>query len=112
MTLPYTDLFLGLLGGYMGYSVWARLDSRYLIAGALGLLLVTAVIDASGATAAANGLAIFVFLLLAGGVVLLLVDHVREERRGAPVPAPTSDGRDGGPREPPSQPANERQPSP
>ncbi len=62
----------------MAYSEWAGLDSRYLIAGALVLLVATALVDAAGATNLANTLAEFVFFLLAGGVVLLLVDHVRE----------------------------------
>lgn len=78
MTFPYIPVFLGVLVVYMVYSEWARLDSRYLVAGALGLLVATAVVDAAGATGAANTLAEFVFFLLAGGVVLLLVDHVRE----------------------------------
>lgn len=82
MTFPYVLVFLGVLVAYMVYSEWAELDSRYLVAGALGLLVVTAVVDAAGATGAANTLAEFVFFLLAGGVVLLLVDHVREQPRG------------------------------
>lgn len=81
MTFPYVLAFLVLLALYMGYSEWAGLDSRYLVAGALGLLVLTAVVDAAGATGLANTLAEFVFLLLAGGVVLLLVDHVRERPR-------------------------------
>jgi hypothetical protein len=90
VTFPYTDLFLGLLGAYMIYSAWVRLDSRYLIAGALVVLVAAAVVDAAGATASANTLAIYVFFLLAGGVVLLLVDHVREERPTPVTEAPPS----------------------
>jgi len=78
MDIPYTTIFVGLLVAYLAYSVWARLDGRYPIGAALALLVVTAVVDAAGDVAAANSLAEFVFFLLAGGVVLLLVEHVRE----------------------------------
>ena len=82
MTFPYTAGFLILLVAYLAYSEWAGLDSRYLIAGALALLVATALVDAAGSTDLANTLAEFVFFLLAGGVVLLLVDHVRERPEG------------------------------
>lgn len=75
--------FLGLLLAYMVYSEWARLDSRYLVGASLLLLVITAVVDAAGQSGAANTLAVYVFYLLAGGVFLLLVDHVREERARA-----------------------------
>ncbi len=96
MAFPYVLAFLGLLGVYMVYSEWARLDSRYLVAGALVLLVVTALVDAAGATAAANTLAEFVFFLLAAGVVLLLVDHVRD---ASPAP-PSSRARRRNPKAP------------
>ena len=108
MTLPYTEIFLGLLAGYMVYSAWARLDSRYLIAGALVLLVAAAIVDAAGAAAVANTLAVYVFLLLAGGVVLLLVDHVREERRPSATEPAGSQRGEGGSGQPPAQPANDR----
>ena len=108
MTLPYEELFLGLLGAYMVWSAWARIDSRYLIAGALVLLVAAAVVDAGGATAVANTLAVYVFFLLAGGVILLLVDHVREERRTPTVEPSTSDRGDGGTGEPASQAPDKR----
>ncbi|MGC2289762.1 MAG: hypothetical protein WA688_07905 [Thermoplasmata archaeon] len=107
MTLPYTDLFLGLLGAYMVYSAWTRLDSRYPIAGALVLLVVAAVVDAAGATGAANAIAVYVFFLLAAGVVLLLVDHLREEPRHAPSGLPPSEP-GGGAQDPPSHPADQQ----
>lgn len=75
--------FLALLLVYMVYSEWAHLDSRYLVGASLVLLVATAVVDAAGATGQANVLAVYVFYLLAGGVLLLLVDHVREERAEA-----------------------------
>ena len=108
MSLPYTDIFLGLLGAYMVYSAWARLDSRYLIAGALVLLVAAAAVDASGATGAANTLAVYVFFLLAGGVVLLLVDHVRGDRRAVPAGSPPSERGGDGAQDPAPHPADER----
>ena len=81
MAFPYVDLFLGLLAVYLVYSVWAGLDGRYPVAAALVLLVATAGVDATGATATANILAEFSFFLLVGGVVLLLIEHVRSERR-------------------------------
>ncbi len=81
MAFPLVELFLGLLVVYMLYSLWIGLDSRYPIVAALVLLVVTAVVDAAGDVNAANTLAEFVFFLLAGGVGLLLIDHVREARK-------------------------------
>ncbi len=81
MGFPYVEVFLGLLLGYMVYSVWADLDARFPIGAALVLLVATAVVDALGATDSANTLAEFVFFLLGAGVVLLLIEHVREGRR-------------------------------
>ncbi len=108
VTVPYPDLFIGLLGAYMLYSAWARLDSRFLIGAALILLVVAAVIDAGGATGTANALAVYVFFLLAGGVVLLLVDHVREERPAPSTETPTSKGGSGGAQDPTAHSADER----
>lgn len=107
MTFPYIPAFLVLLVAYMAYSEWARLDSRYLIAAALLLLVATALVDAAGATDIANALAEFVFFLLAAGVVLLLVDHVRDA-----TPARDPPGGDSGLRswEPdPPDPSEDRQ---
>jgi len=78
MDVPYTTIFVGLLVVYLAYSAWARLDGRYPIGAALALLVVTAVVDSAGYVTAANSLAEFVFFLLAGGVVLLLIEHVRD----------------------------------
>ena len=97
MTIPFVPLFLVLLAAYMICSAWARLDSRYLVAGALALLVATAVVDAGGATAAANTLAEFVFFLLAGGVVLLLIDHLRPESGERSDARPDSGPRTGEP---------------
>lgn len=90
----------------MVYSEWAGLDSRFLLIAALLLLGVTAVADSVGALGAANTFAEYVFLLLAGGVVLLLVDHLRD---GARAPGSGSVSGPRGPTPGPSgQPADER----
>ncbi|MGB6500975.1 MAG: hypothetical protein WBG19_06220 [Thermoplasmata archaeon] len=78
MAVPYSLLFLALLAAYMVYSVWARLDSRYVIGGALVLLIAGAVADAAGSVPVANTVAQYVLFLLAAGVVLLLVDYLRD----------------------------------
>jgi peptidoglycan/LPS O-acetylase OafA/YrhL len=75
--------FLLTLLAYMAYSLWTKTDPRYLVGAALLLLVVTAMVDAAGDTGTANTLATFVFYLLGGGVVLLLLEHVREERASA-----------------------------
>jgi len=109
MAIPYLEVFLILLGVYLVYSVWARLDPRYPIAAALALLVVTAIVDAANAVATANLLAEYVFCLLGGGVVLLLVDHVRP---GHTVPGPESDsGGSLGSKGPSAEPPDERDPS-
>ena len=74
----YTEIFLGLLAVYVVYSVVTKLDGRLPIAAALALLVVAAVLDATGASGTANTLASYVFFLLVAGVFLLLVEYVRE----------------------------------
>lgn len=108
MALPFTYLFLGLLAAYMVFSEWQRIDSRYLIVGGLVLLVVAAIVDAAGATASANTIAVFVFLLLAGGVILLLVDHVRESPAAPATDGPRLEGGDGGTQNPPGDPSDQR----
>lgn len=98
--LPYLVVFLALLAAYMVYSGWTGLDPRLPVAGALALLVVTAVVDALGDSSAANTFAEYVFFLLAGGVVLLLFAHVKETRA-----RPLAPGHPGGP---PAEAADER----
>lgn len=107
MGFPYTVVFLALLLAYLIYSAWTRLDPRYPVAAALVLLGATAVVDAIGAVAAANLLAEYVFFLLGGGVLLLLVEHVRSRDRpvaapsgGSPPAGEAADERHGPPQEP------------
>ena len=102
MSFPFVAVFLGLLLAYMVYSAWARLDPRYPVVAGVVLLVITAGVDASGATDTANLLAEFVFFLIGAGVVLLLVDHARA-RFGGP-----SGGGQASVREP-SEPPEERQ---
>jgi hypothetical protein len=99
VSFPFVAVFLGLLLAYMVYSAWARLDARFPIGAALALLVVTAVVDAAGATAAANTLAEYVFFLLGAGVILLLVDHVREGRASDRSATPAPAGSEGEPAE-------------
>jgi hypothetical protein len=106
VSFPFVEVFLALLVAYMAYSVWAGLDSRYPIAAALILLVVTAVVDALGNTGTANTLAEFVFFLLGAGVLLLLVDHVRESRA---APRPDTGGLAASPQSEPTESTNEGQ---
>lgn len=108
MSFPYVESFLALLVAYMGYSVWAGLDARYPIAAALALLVATAIVDASGNTAAANTLAEYVFFLLGAGVVLLLIDHVRDSRRRSSDPVhPSAQGESAQTAEPGERPTDQ-----
>jgi hypothetical protein len=80
VSVLYPLLFVVLFLGYLVYSSWARLDARYPIVAALALLLVAAVVEAAGEPASANAFAEYVFILLAGGIALLLVDYARNAR--------------------------------
>ncbi len=106
MAVPYPLLFLSLLAAYLAYSAWARLDSRYPIAAALALLIVAALLDAAGDVASANTFAEYVLLLLAGGIVLLLSDHLREAR--GPEPGANALGPEPAADHPSAQAADER----
>jgi hypothetical protein len=107
MAVPYPEIFLALLAAYLLYSMWARLDSRYPIAMALGLLFVAAVADGLGKAATASAYAEYVFFLLAGAIALLVVDHLRSEAPRIPRPASSARGRS--PDREAGPPANERQ---
>ncbi len=84
MTFPYLLLFGILLLVYLGYSFWQRLDPRYPVGAALVLLEVTAFTEAFGASPQADTLAEFVFLLLVGGAILILLDRFRARRELLP----------------------------
>lgn len=56
------------------------------------LLMATAIPDAAGNPTVANTMAEYVLFLLAGGVILLAVDRLRDARRtsrASPAPGPT-----------------------
>jgi hypothetical protein len=80
---PFVLAFVVLLAGYVGYSLWARLDPRLPFAGALAVLVVAAIADAAQAVGTADVLAEFVLLLLAAGVLLVVLEHARKGRRRA-----------------------------
>ena len=95
----YTEVFLGLLAVYVIYSLVTKLDGRLPVGAALVLLVVAAVLDSTGASGTANTLASYVFFLLAAGVFLLVVEHLRErraaERSGvAPAGQPAAESRE------------------
>lgn len=99
MSSAYPYVFLGLLIVYMIYSQFARLDSRLPIAAGLVLLVFAGILDAAGAPDAANNVAVYVYFLIGAGVVLLLIDYVRDARRsasGEPDPLPPSQAPEGG----------------
>lgn len=76
----FVATFAALLLLYMAYSQWARLDPRWPIGGGLVLLAFAGLADAGGAHDLANTIAVYTFLLLGAGIVLLLADYVREQR--------------------------------
>ena len=92
MAPPWDELVLPLIVAYLAYIVWTGQDGRYPIVLALILLLASAIADAVGDLSAANTLAVFVFYFLAGGVVVLLIEHVREVRRRPATGSPPRGG--------------------
>jgi hypothetical protein len=86
VAVPYQELFLALLAVYVGYSIWARLNPRWPVYGALVALAVAAVAEGLGATNAGNELALDVIFLLMAGVALLAVERWRS-------PADSASGR-------------------
>lgn len=105
MALPYLEIFLGLFVVYLVYSALTHMDARYPIGAALLMLVAAAVADAANSVDLANTLAEYVFLLLAGGVLLLLVDHLRS----TPHPSPAGSDSEGslGPEGVPAEPSRE-----
>jgi hypothetical protein len=78
----YTVLFVVLLVAYEGYAFWARLDPRFPLLGALGLILLGAAASELMAPGTAEVLGIFGFLMLLAGMAGLLF---------APFRRPTAD---------------------
>lgn len=77
MTIPYQDVFLVLLVGYCGYSLWAGLSPRYPLFAALLLLLAAAGTNWAGATEASNNLGLDAIFVLAAAVGLTSLEIVR-----------------------------------
>jgi len=80
----YTQIFYYLIKAmpyllliYFIVSLKLKLDSRIPIALALGLLFLTAITLVRGAESSANQLAIFAYYLLVVGVVLQLIEYIR-----------------------------------
>lgn len=105
MSLPYPAIFAVLLLVYLVYAGWVRLDPRYPVAGALALLVAAAIAQAANGTGVANLLAVYAFLLLAGGVGGLLFDHLRNS------PHPVAGGAIPEAGDPPGQPPEEGDPT-
>jgi hypothetical protein len=95
MAFPYVEVFAGLLAAYLLYSAWAPIDARYPVVAALVLLGVAGAASVANATTVADTVAEFAFLLLAGGVLLLLYTNLRDARlapdRSVGRPAPKGD---------------------
>jgi hypothetical protein len=84
----YTLVFVALLAVYDAYAFWARVDPRYPIYGALGLILVGAAASQENAPGTAQVLGIFGFLALLAGVVGVLLAPRRRPRPAEPPAAP------------------------
>lgn len=69
-----------LLAGYLITSEWVGLDSRIPFAMASGVLAAAIVTYALGNRGASDAMAGYIFLLIAGGVILFLVDQARATR--------------------------------
>lgn len=105
MGLPAVPVFLVLLVAYTAYSWWSSLDPRYPLLAAFALLVACAGLAALGEVGVANTVAVFVFLLLGSGVLLMLLDRLRERRRAR------DPGGDRAPSEMGRQPSDEEDPA-
>ena len=70
VAIPYQDAFIVLLVAFLGYSWWSGRSPRYLLYGALILLVVAATADWLDEVGAANNLALDLILTLMGAVGL------------------------------------------
>lgn len=95
--LGYTEVFVAVLALYLAYAVYARLDPWLPMYGAAALLLIGAGLNAVGQAGPADVLATDSFLLLAGGLLVLILTARGRARRAAAT-GPTS------------EPVDERQP--
>ena len=65
----------------LGIYTWRRYDSRMFVGTAISLLVVCAVLLALGDEYHANQVAVWAYYSLATGVLGLLIEYIREERR-------------------------------
>ena len=65
----------------LGIYTWRRYDSRMFVGTAISLLVACAVLLALGDEYHANQVAVWAYYSLATGVLGLLIEYVREERR-------------------------------
>ncbi len=103
MDAAFLALWLVIVSAYAGYSLWARLDPRYLLGAALLMVIAAAVLEALGDVAAANALAVDTFFAFLAGLVVLVLDRAISERR-----ATRNLGRAAGPAEPAGEPTDPR----
>jgi hypothetical protein len=76
VTVPLVLLFGALLVMFLVSIEWAELDPRLPFLLALGLMVVAALVYSLGYVSAADTLAEYVLLTLAGGLFLLFIDLV------------------------------------
>lgn len=95
MAGTYQIAFAVVLLVYLGTSYWARLDPRWPIVGAIGLVGAAALATAVGDAALATTLAPYALLLIAGGVVLLLIAPGAEPSAGPPAGGPSAQSSEG-----------------
>lgn len=92
MALPDYVVFIVVLSAYIWWSERAGLDSRYPFFMAIGLLVAGVLTEMSRDYAAALVLSEFVFFLIAGGIVTLIIDHLREALGAARLGGPSGKG--------------------
>lgn len=79
--IALTEVFAAVLAIYLGYSLWAGINSRYPLVMALALLVAASLLDAEGNHGVANTFAAYVLILLLGGAILLIAEYVRSPSR-------------------------------
>ncbi len=70
-------IFIALLGAYVVASEWAGLDSRLPFGMAAVVLVAAMVTYAAGNRGASDAITGYIFLLIAAGILLFLIDQLR-----------------------------------